>query len=406
MNDEHKLELLKALREHGKNIEKFAAGGMMPSHPGTVTAFEGPGATLGGPITGAGSPSRTTGVLGGLNDFLGTQSNFQAGSANIQPGTNVGQLNTSYNQAQTGLGDQQAFLNALQAQNGVQNQSDVYNQMQDIAAGRGPNPATALLNNATGANVANQAAIMAGARGASANPGLIARQAAQTGAQTQQNAIGQAAALQANQSLNATNNAANIANTQVNQQGNATAGLNNAVQNEQQILQNANAAANNNAVGMQSNMNNVNAQISQGNQNAGNNFLGNVAKSIPVVGSVLGSLFGAEGGEVPSSPNGPKSKTAHVLKSHGPAQSKAGGAEHLASALTNMKSGGGVPGKAKVGGATNTEKNDTVPALLSPEEIVLPRSVTKSDDPVANAAKFVASIMAKKGRMPGKAKAS
>jgi hypothetical protein len=46
-----------------------------------------------------------------------------------------------------------------------------------------------------------------------------------------------------------------------------------------------------------------------------------------------------------------------------------------------------VPGKAKVKG--DSPKNDFVNAKLSPEEIVLPRSVTKSTDPVRKSAQFV-----------------
>jgi hypothetical protein len=59
----------------------------------------------------------------------------------------------------------------------------------------------------------------------------------------------------------------------------------------------------------------------------------------------------------------------------------------------NAKAGGHIPGNAKVSG--DSLKNDNVKALLSPGEIVLPRSVTKSADPVKNSAKFVDAVMAK-----------
>lgn len=55
--------------------------------------------------------------------------------------------------------------------------------------------------------------------------------------------------------------------------------------------------------------------------------------------------------------------------------------------------------KAKVKG--NSYANDKVPALLSEGEIVLPREVTQSKDPVGNAAKFVQAVMAKKGLQKG-----
>lgn len=61
-----------------------------------------------------------------------------------------------------------------------------------------------------------------------------------------------------------------------------------------------------------------------------------------------------------------------------------------------LKSGGHVPGKAKVSG--DSLKNDDVKALLSPGEIVIPRSITKSKDAPKKAAEFVASILARKGK--------
>jgi hypothetical protein len=82
-----------------------------------------------------------------------------------------------------------------------------------------------MLSQATGANTANQAALMAGQRGSGANAGLMARQAAQQGAANQQNSAGQAATMQANQSLNALNSMGSLATSQANQQANATQGV-------------------------------------------------------------------------------------------------------------------------------------------------------------------------------------
>lgn len=55
--------------------------------------------------------------------------------------------------------------------------------------------------------------------------------------------------------------------------------------------------------------------------------------------------------------------------------------------------GGPVPGKAKVSG--NSSKNDVVHAMLSPGEIVLPRSVTQAKNAPEAAAKFVADHLKK-----------
>lgn len=64
-----------------------------------------------------------------------------------------------------------------------------------------------------------------------------------------------------------------------------------------------------------------------------------------------------------------------------------------------LKTGGKVPGKAKVSG--DSLKNDTVSAKLSPGEIVIPRTVLNSRDPVRGAADFVAAILSRQGRSNG-----
>lgn len=70
--------------------------------------------------------------------------------------------------------------------------------------------------------------------------------------------------------------------------------------------------------------------------------------------------------------------------------------------LATLKAdGGNVPGKPAVAGKKNTYKNDTVPAMLSPGEIVLPRSVTQSKDPVKAAADFVAEKLRSKKQGSG-----
>jgi hypothetical protein len=57
-----------------------------------------------------------------------------------------------------------------------------------------------------------------------------------------------------------------------------------------------------------------------------------------------------------------------------------------------------VPGKAKFNG--DTRSNDTVPALLSPGEIVLPRSVAQDEDAPEKAKKFVDAIKKQKRPSP------
>jgi hypothetical protein len=69
-------------------------------------------------------------------------------------------------------------------------------------------------------------------------------------------------------------------------------------------------------------------------------------------------------------------------------------AAHGGRVPVNFKPGGKVPGKAAVKG--DSFKNDTVPAIVSPGEIVLPRSITMSNDAPERAKKFVAAILAKR----------
>lgn len=238
--------------------------------------------------------SVVTSILGNSNpDSGGAGLGFSANSANILNPTTVDQANTAYTGNQAALTQQQNFVNALQAQNGVQNQSNVYSALQGVANGTGPNPAQAQLSQATGANVANQAALMAGQRGSNANAGLIARQAAQQGATTQQNAAGQAASLQAQQSLNALSAQGNVAGQQVTNQAAATTGLTGSQQAEQSNLLNSIAQQNNANVGMQSNVNSSNAGVSQvaaGQQGA---LIGNLMSGASAAVGL------AEGGSVP-----------------------------------------------------------------------------------------------------------
>lgn len=485
--------------------------------------------------------------------------------ANIGYETNSGQINNAYQSANQGLLQQQSLLQALQGQNGLSNQNQVYGQLQNVAAGQGPNPATALLSNATGANNAAQAALMAGQRGASSNVGLIARQAAQQGAANQQNAVGQAAALQAQQSLGALGQAGQMANTQAGQQIAGTGALTSATQAEQQNILNAQAAQNQAMVGSQSSVNSANSAMAQSQASQQSSGIGGVLGGlgslamlaanggqierfadgglsgatnsiVPVTsgpqkpgmlssflaatgtgigggakaaaanslqsgltqfGAGIGHLLGgssapqplqmpttgtvlpastdnmlaapvpdasamptetamaAEGGDIsdkapaqaadpepvpstyapteaPATTSGPRSSVGKILSgvfsapslpSTAPqrkdpqgallqalgGETRTSGAPGSTTRSSNetsvgfqLKKGGHVPGQAKVPGPVNSYDNDTVNAKLSPGEIVIPNSVTKSSDPVRGAAEFVARTIAKKKIRGGK----
>jgi hypothetical protein len=288
----------------GNGSPTVASGALSPG--GTL---QGVGSSLGIPAnSGVG---QAFGAVTALNP-MNTQNQFQAVAAPLQMGTTASQLNTAYGQAQSGLQQQQDFTNQLSQQNGIGNESNVYNQEQAIANGQGPNPAQAMLNQQTGQNVANQAALMAGQRGASSNAGLIARQAAQQGAATNQQAVGQGASMQANQSLNALNSAGQMAQNQVNQQGQAITGYNTAAQNEQSGLQTANSNYNNAKVGMQSNVNNVNGQVSQGNQAANNGLMGGLMNGGGLSSMLAkGGVVGSDGRKVSAITIHPRGYTQH-----------------------------------------------------------------------------------------------
>ena len=301
----------------------------------------------------------------------------------------------------TGMTNQADFLTAMQAQNGLQNQSNVFNQLQGVANGTGPNPAQAMLNNTTGANVANQAALMAGQRGSSANPALMARQAAQQGANIQQQAAGQGAALQAQQQLGALNQMGGVANQQANQLTNATNAYTNAALQAQQNAQNAQGNFNNAQVGMQSNINNANSAANQQKNAMIGNVLGGLARS---AGS---ALMLAEGGKVPSGPQSSVGKHFAMMAKGGkvPALVSPGekyldpkDVQKVAQGANPMKTGETIPGKPKVGGAKNSYANDTVSKTLDEGGIVIPRSVTQSKDADAKAHAFVQAILNKKSK--------
>lgn len=407
------------------------------------------------------------GVGGGVNGTglpAPTPAGITPAGGNL-PAT-IDQLQNSYSGVQNSMQSQQGLLAAIQAQNGLGNQSQVYNQLQGVANGTGPNPAQAMLNQATGQNVQNQAAMMAGQRGAGSNPALIARQAAMQGAGIQQNSAGQAATLQAQQSLGALGQAGNMANTQAANQIGQTNANTAAQQAEQANLLNSLQGYNNANVGMQSNMNNIYGQLANTTMQGQQGVIGGIMKNLGTMGGMMGSggggggaggmaaMAGAEGGEVPEPiaavpmgapvvQQGPQSEFGQFLTSgvspggapntSTPTFGSDSGADALYKGFAgsadksdqkqkpnyagpdsgvdmadkaayggnvghSLKTGGGVPGQAKVSG--NSYSNDTVKALLSPGEVVIDRETMADKGPAGQMARTLSAIIAakKKGR--------
>lgn len=345
---------------------------------------------------------------GGIAGILGAKNNFDSQgpmqtSQNLTP-----QVAQQYGQQQDVYGQQQSLANTLLAQ----------------SQGQGPNPALAQLNQATGQNVNQQAALMASQRGAGANPALMARQAAQVGAGVQQAAVGQAATQQAQQQL--------AAQQQLQQQQAQMAGQS---LQAQSILQGAIASQNNANMSSQG----INAQVQGQNAAANSGILGGL---ISGGAAALGSIFN-KGGEVkgyavggPVQPMGIQNYGAPQIPNiavQAPQADpfKAGmtslggflGAQMNQPQATNPYAGSGfdpqamqqasmryqaaqaggipmeaeggpVPGEAEVDG--DSPKNDTVKAMLSPGEVVLPRSVTMSKNPERGAVEFLRYLNANK----------
>lgn len=269
-----------------------------------------------------------------------------------------------------------------------------------------------MLNQATGANIANQAALMAGQRGAGANVGLIGRQAAQQGANIQQQAAGQGATMQANQSLGALNQLGGIAGQQAGQLAAATGANTGAQQNEQAQLLNSIAGVNSANVQNQASINQANAALQAGQ----NSMVGNVISG--VAGGIGAALQKAEGGMIHKYAAGGNVQSNHIVDYFNEATPMAQGGkvpallspgekylppqavEAVKQGANPMEAGKTIPGKPKVSGAKNSYANDTVKAELDEGGIVIPRSVTQSSKPDAKAEAFVRAVLAKQGNKP------
>lgn len=277
------------------------------------------------------------------------------------------------------------------------------NQLADILQGQaagtsGPNPAQQQL--VQNAQMMAQQQAQQNAQNRALNPGLAARMSGQNAAQMGGQAAANAGIQQGQQQL---------ASQQL---------LSGLIGNQQHNLNQASG---------------INAQVASGNQQASQAIVGGIMSG---AGAAMGMAHGgmvrkmSDGGMADDSdPSTPQSGVGRFLSGMGTdmgqqqnGQQKpptngfsqfgggigkmltsqmpaliAGAAPALAHGGRVMKSGGNVPGKAKMKG--DSPKNDTVKAMLSPGEIVIPRSVTESKDAPKKAAEFVAAVLAKKGRM-------
>lgn len=216
---------------------------------------------------------------GGLLGDLTVQSAYQANLAPTQ----------QFNYAPTVGAASNAALNPAAVNSAITAEQGLAGEYGQIAEGQGFNPAIAALNQQTGTNVANTAALQAGQRGGSQNVGLMARQIGQQGAATEQGAVGQAATVESQQALSALGAQGTLQN-QIASQGIGEQGVG---ANVYGTAAGANNAQNNTNVANYAQVQGINAATANANTAATNQTLGAITGS---PGAVLAALN--KGGEV------------------------------------------------------------------------------------------------------------
>jgi len=326
----------------------FARGGIVPKYAdGGTTGLAG---TKVDPASVKAAQSTFQAQQAGLDEISGYGNAVAGGAQGVQA-------------AQTAAGQTAAGQKALAA------------QLAQQVLGQGPNPALEQLKQTTGQNIQQATGMIASQKGI--NPAMAARVAALAGANANQTAAGQAATQTAQQQLSAQNLQAQSLSTQRAQdiaQQQASLGLMTGAgqlqqgQNTQRIQNlaqaqtlNQSTAAQNAALATQAGT--INAELA--NQAATQNAGTNTAILSGILSGVSGNASSllAKGGTIPKR-------------------------------SIDFRTGGPVPGKARVPG--DSEVNDTVPALVSPGEIVIPRSKAQAPDAPEQAAAFVAALKNRK----------
>jgi hypothetical protein len=336
--------------------------------------------------------------MGFLSGLVGAQNQYQA-TQNFDPAqlqqSNYGNaVNQILGSQPSNVRPDASVVDLSQSNNAQQGQQALEKMLLNQAQGNGPSVAQNQLNQATQRNIANTQSQLGSVRGM--NPAQTARLVLQNAATQNQNVAGDAATLRAQEQLGAMGGLGNVLGQErqqnigqalgATQAGIETIGANTArdVAGTQRLgtlggLQNAQNQANiENTLGTQRNNlagQSINAGIAGQNARTNAGIAGGILGSL---GSVmgLGSVGGGGGG------GGASSTNAMIGASGG--------------APVPFKEGGEVPGKAKVDG--DSGKNDTVPAMLSPGEIVVPRS--KSKDPEM-AKEFIDALQRAKSKKDG-----
>lgn len=322
-----------------------------------------------------------------------------------------------------------------QTMGGVQaNQNALAQALLAQSQGQGPNPAQNMLNQATNQNIQQNAGFTASQKGI--NPALAARLASQNQANMSQQAAGQGALMGAQQQLNAQQQLENLYGQQAQeniagQQINAGTSAQNAAANQgttSSLIQGGTSAALMAAMNKGGEVKSYagGGQVSASNQiaqqmlqHAGVPMWGSGVQPIDmnIPGKKQGQVGTLAGGPMDTqgmAPAGGASGLSDAISGAGPAMLAYKGGkipvhlEHIAkiyhphafipaSNTEQLKAKGGkVPGKAQVSG--DSIKNDTVKTMLSPGEMVIPRSVMQSKDPAEAAKEFVAQKLKEKSK--------
>lgn len=257
--------------------------------------------------------------------------------------------------AETGYGGMIAGANRDVNSNYGQQQGYVDMLRQQATGAGGPSPAQMMLRQATQDNISGGASMIASQRGL--NPALAARMGVDATSAANQRAAGQGALLGAQEQL-ATRGLLGQALGQQGSQALGRFGTAGSLQN----TQNANRIANAGMAGS------INAGVAGQNAQTDANFWGGLLNA---GGAAIAKGFGGGPALAPTGGSGPGFT----------------GEEGWTAKNINFADGGEV----------DDEENDTVPAMLSPGEIVLPVSVAQSADAPDQAKAFVEAIRRKSG---------
>lgn len=318
--------------------------------------------SIGGPVAGAGDLLSEKVFGNSIGKMMGFNPDMSGKGADGAGGFGVGVPQFEQQQLQQAL---------LQGRNGLQqnsvDQQALAQQLMEQSRGGGPNPAQMMLNQATNKGIQQNAGMLASSKGM--NPAMAARLAGQNAAGMNQQAAGQGALMQAQQQLAAQGQLGGLYN-QIGQQN----------LNQQQVLQNALASQNQLGVQAQMHPGDIGSRVYAAGADA------NAKKQAGMMGG-LGSalaMFGTMGGGAGGEAGGGGGMGGMDM---------AGGTELGGGGMMVAAHGARVPGKANVGG--DSASNDTVHAMLSPGEIVVPRSKAQSPE---DAKEFIDHLMSREGK--------